>query len=117
MILTKESIYNIITQENDIISHIWDRCYPSKAENNAEFPFIVYTAKESSIKNNYEKHTFDIDVFSKSEFDTNDLTMKLKNILSSPFWTVKASYIDSIKEEYSNEENVFKSTLTISLII
>lgn len=117
MITTKESIYTTLSWDNTLNQLTDGRCYPSTAFEDAVFPYIVFKWENLSVNNNFEKHTFKVEILAKSEKEMNEITDRVKELLGVPFWSSKMSYIEWVEEDFNISESTFKATINLSVIV
>lgn len=114
--LIKENIYSLLKNDVYLDEKMSGLFYPTKTQSENEFPYILFKETWSIPENNFCKYNFDIELLTKSESELDEIWEYLKNLISKPFWDIKMIYLDSIKNEYSNEEDVYKKIFKIIII-
>lgn len=119
MINTVEKIYDKLKNNQDIVSHVWNRIYSSIAPVWVLLPVIIVSSIYSRIDlKNLRNEIFQISVWWKSQLDNENI----KNIIVKNFhWlkdtSFKSCYVQQIDESTDPETQTVGKHITLKLKI
>lgn len=111
-------IYNRLATEGNITAYIGTKIYPDITPQNVQYPFVVYTITNSlpvdykDGQSNLEEITLQIDVYTQSYDDTQDLANLIRNRLDRFVGTVEGVEVQTIKY-VSSDSQVFNAELSV----
>lgn len=111
-------IYNRLATEASITAYIGTKIYPDITPQNVQYPFVVYTITNSlpvdykDGQSNLEEITLQIDVYTQSYDDTQDLANLIRNRLDRFVGTVEGVEVQTIKY-VSSDSQVFNAELSV----
>ena len=111
-------IYNRLSTEGAILAYIGTKIYPDIVPQNVQYPFVVYTIVNSlpvdfkDGQSNLEEITLQIDVYTQSYDDTQDLSNLIRNRLDRFVGIVEDVEVQSIKY-MSATSQVFNAELSV----
>lgn len=110
MILGK-CIYNILSNDSDVSGVISTKIYPSLAVEDVAYPYISYNQEGHEFsdakdgKSQLDIISYDIEIYSETLSELNDLGIKVRNALDRYSGTVEGIEIQSVR--YTNESYVY----------
>jgi len=111
-------IYNRLSTNGAILAYVGTKIYPDIVPQNVQYPFVVYTIVNSlpvdfkDGQSNLEEITLQIDVYTQSYDDTQDLSNLIRNRLDRFVGTVEGVEVQSIKY-MSATSQVFNAELSV----
>lgn len=111
-------IYNRLATEGSITAYIGTKIYPDITPQNVQYPFVVYTITNSlpvdfkDGQSNLEEITLQIDVYTQSYDDTQDLANLIRNRLDRFTGIVEGVEVQTIKY-MSSDSQVFNAELSV----
>ena len=111
-------IYNRLSTEGAILAYVRTKIYPDIVPQNVQYPFVVYTIVNSlpvdfkDGQSNLEEITLQIDVYTQSYDDTQDLSNLIRNRLDRFVGIVEDVEVQSIKY-MSATSQVFNAELSV----
>ena len=111
-------IYNRLSTEGAILAYVGTKIYPDIVPQNVQYPFVVYTIVNSlpvdfkDGQSNLEEITLQIDVYTQSYDDTQDLSNLIRNRLDRFVGIVEDVEVQSIKY-MSATSQVFNAELSV----
>ena len=111
-------IYNRLSTEGAILTYVGTKIYPDIVPQNVQYPFVVYTIVNSlpvdfkDGQSNLEEITLQIDVYTQSYDDTQDLSNLIRNRLDRFVGIVEDVEVQSIKY-MSATSQVFNAELSV----
>ena len=111
-------IYNRLSTEGAILAYVGTKIYPDIVPQNVQYPFVVYTIVNSlpvdfkDGQSNLEEITLQIDVYTQSYDDTQDLSNLIRNRLDRFVGVVEDVEVQSIKY-MSATSQVFNAELSV----
>ena len=111
-------IYNRLSTDGDILAYVGTKIYPDIVPQNVQYPFVVYTIVNSlpvdfkDGQSNLEEITLQIDVYTQSYDDTQDLANLIRNRLDRFTGTVEGIDVQTIKY-VSSDSQVFNAELSV----
>lgn len=111
-------IYNRLSTEGAILAYVGTKIYPDIVPQNVQYPFVVYTIVNSlpvdfkDGQSNLEEITLQIDVYTQSYDDTQDLSNLIRNRLDRFVGIVEDIEVQSIKY-MSATSQVFNAELSV----
>lgn len=111
-------IYNRLCTDGAILAYIGTKIYPDIVPQNVQYPFVVYTIVNSlpvdfkDGQSNLEEITLQIDVYTQSYDDTQDLSNLIRNRLDRFVGIVEDVEVQSIKY-MSATSQVFNAELSV----
>lgn len=111
-------IYNRLSTEGAILAYVGTKIYPDIVPQNVQYPFVVYTIVNSlpvdfkDGQSNLEEITMQIDVYTQSYDDTQDLSNLIRNRLDRFVGIVEDVEVQSIKY-MSATSQVFNAELSV----
>ena len=111
-------IYNRLSTDGAILAYVGTKIYPDIVPQNVQYPFVVYTIVNSlpvdfkDGQSNLEEITLQIDVYTQSYDDTQDLSNLIRNRLDRFVGIVEGVEVQSIKY-MSATSQVFNAELSV----
>ena len=111
-------IYSRLSTDGSITAYIGTKIYPDITPQNVQYPFVVYTITNSlpvdykDGQSNLEEITLQIDVYTQSYDDTQDLSNLIRNRLDRFTGTVEGVEVQTIKY-VSSDSQVFNAELSV----
>ena len=111
-------IYSRLSTDGSITAYIGTKIYPDITPQNVQYPFVVYTITNSlpvdykDGQSNLEEITLQIDVYTQSYDDTQDLANLIRNRLDRFTGTVEGIDVQTIKY-MSSDSQVFNAELSV----
>jgi hypothetical protein len=111
-------IYNRLSTDGAILAYVGTKIYPDIVPQNVQYPFVVYTIVNSlpvdfkDGQSNLEEITLQIDVYTQSYDDTQDLSNLIRNRLDRFVGIVEDVEVQSIKY-MSATSQVFNAELSV----
>ena len=111
-------IYNRLSTDGSITAYIGTKIYPDITPQNVQYPFAVYTITNSlpvdykDGQSNLEEITLQIDVYTQSYDDTQDLANLIRNRLDRFTGTVEGVEVQTIKY-VSSDSQIFNAELSV----
>ena len=111
-------IYSRLSTDGSITAYIGTKIYPDITPQNVQYPFVVYTITNSlpvdykDGQSNLEEITLQIDVYTQSYDDTQDLANLIRNRLDRFTGTVESVEVQTIKY-VSSDSQVFNAELSV----
>lgn len=111
-------IYNRLSTEGAILAYVGTKIYPDIVPQNVQYPFVVYSIVNSlpvdfkDGQSNLEEITLQIDVYTQSYDDTQDLSNLIRNRLDRFVGIVEDVEVQSIKY-MSATSQVFNAELSV----
>ena len=111
-------IYSRLSTDGSITAYIGTKIYPDITPQNVQYPFVVYTITNSlpvdykDGQSNLEEITLQVDVYTQSYDDTQDLANLIRNRLDRFTGTVEGIDVQTIKY-MSSDSQVFNAELSV----
>lgn len=111
-------IYSRLSTDGSITAYVGTKIYPDITPQNVQYPFVVYTIVNSlpvdfkDGQSNLEEITLQIDVYTQSYDDTQDLSNLIRNRLDRFTGTVEGIDVQTIKY-MSSDSQVFNAELSV----
>jgi hypothetical protein len=111
-------IYSRLSTDGLITDYVGTKIYPDITPQNVQYPFVVYTIVNSlpvdfkDGQSNLEEITLQIDVYTQSYDDTQDLANLIRNRLDRFTGTVEGIDVQTIKY-MSSDSQVFNAELSV----
>ena len=111
-------IYSRLSTDGSITAYIGTKIYPDITPQNVKYPFVVYTITNSlpvdykDGQSNLEEITLQVDVYTQSYDDTQDLANLIRNRLDRFTGTVEGVEVQTIKY-VSSDSQVFNAELSV----
>jgi hypothetical protein len=111
-------IYSRLSTDGSITDYVGTKIYPDITPQNVQYPFVVYTIVNSlpvdfkDGQSNLEEITLQIDVYTQSYDDTQDLSNLIRNRLDRFTGTVEGIDVQTIKY-MSSDSQVFNAELSV----
>jgi hypothetical protein len=111
-------IYSRLSTDGSIMDYVGTKIYPDITPQNVQYPFVVYTIVNSlpvdfkDGQSNLEEITLQIDVYTQSYDDTQDLANLIRNRLDRFTGTVEGIDVQTIKY-MSSDSQVFNAELSV----
>ena len=111
-------IYSRLSTDGSITAYVGSKIYPDITPQNVQYPFVVYTIVNSlpvdfkDGQSNLEEITLQIDVYTQSYDDTQDLANLIRNRLDRFTGTVEGIDVQTIKY-MSSDSQVFNAELSV----
>jgi hypothetical protein len=111
-------IYSRLSTDGSITDYVGTKIYPDITPQNVQYPFVVYTIVNSlpvdfkDGQSNLEEITLQIDVYTQSYDDTQDLANLIRNRLDRFTGTVEGIDVQTIKY-MSSDSQVFNAELSV----
>ena len=111
-------IYSRLSTDGSITAYIGTKIYPDITPQNVQYPFVVYTIVNSlpvdfkDGQSNLEEITLQIDVYTQSYDDTQELANLIRNRLDRFTGTVEGIDVQTIKY-MSSDSQVFNAELSV----
>ena len=111
-------IYNRLSTDGAILAYVGTKIYPDIVPQNVQYSFVVYTIVNSlpvdfkDGQSNLEEITLQIDVYTQSYDDTQDLSNLIRNRLDRFVGIVEDVEVQSIKY-MSATSQVFNAELSV----
>lgn len=111
-------IYSRLSTDGSITAYVGTKIYPDITPQNVQYPFVVYTILNSlpvdfkDGQSNLEEITLQIDVYTQSYDDTQDLANLIRNRLDRFTGTVEGIDVQTIKY-MSSDSQVFNAELSV----
>ena len=111
-------IYSRLSTDGSITAYIGTKIYPDITPQNVQYPFVVYTITNSlpvdykDGQSNLEEITLQLDVYTQSYDDTQDLANLIRNRLDRFTGTVEGVEVQTIKY-VSSDSQVFNAELSV----
>ena len=111
-------IYSRLSTDGSITAYIGTKIYPDITPQNVQYPFVVYTITNSlpvdykDGQSNLEEITLQIDVYTQSYDDTQDLANLIRNRLDRFTGTAEGIDVQTIKY-MSSDSQVFNAELSV----
>ena len=111
-------IYGRLSTNGSITAYVGTKIYPDITPQNVQYPFVVYTITNSlpvdykDGQSNLEEITLQIDVYTQSYDDTQDLANLIRNRLDRFVGTVEGVEVQTIKY-VSSDSQVFNAELSV----
>jgi hypothetical protein len=117
-IMIGKLIYNRLVTDSTIVALVGDKIYPDITPQDVQYPFVVYTIINSlpvdfkDGQSNLEEINVQLDVYTKSYDDTQDLANKIRNRLDRFAGTVEGVEVQTIKY-MSSDSQVYNADLNV----
>ena len=111
-------IYSRLSTDGSITAYVGTKIYPDITPQNVQYPFVVYTIVNSlpvdfkDGQSNLEEITLQIDVYTQSYDDTQDLVNLIRNRLDRFTGTAEGIDVQTIKY-MSSDSQVFNAELSV----
>jgi len=111
-------IYSRLSTDGSITAYVGTKIYPDITPQNVQYPFVVYTIVNSlpvdfkDGQSNLEEITLQIDVYTQSYDDTQDLANLIRNRLDRFTGTVEGIDVQTIKY-MSSDSQVYNAELSV----
>ena len=111
-------IYSRLSTDGSITAYVGTKIYPDITPQNVQYPFVVYTIVNSlpvdfkDGQSNLEEITLQIDVYTQSYDDTQDLVNLIRNRLDRFTGIVEGIDVQTIKY-MSSDSQVFNAELSV----
>ena len=111
-------IYSRLSTDGSITAYVGTKIYPDITPQNVQYPFVVYTIVNSlpvdykDGQSNLEEITLQVDVYTQSYDDTQDLANLIRNRLDRFTGTVEGIDVQTIKY-MSSDSQVFNAELSV----
>ena len=111
-------IYSRLSTDGSITAYIGTKIYPDITPQNVQYPFVVYTITNSlpvdykDGQSNLEEITLQVDVYTQSYDDTQDLANLIRNRLDRFTGTAEGIDVQTIKY-MSSDSQVFNAELSV----
>ena len=111
-------IYSRLSTDGSITAYVGTKIYPDITPQNVQYPFVVYTITNSlpvdykDGQSNLEEITLQIDVYTQSYDDTQDLANLIRNRLDRFTGTVEGVEVQTIKY-VSSDSQIFNAELSV----
>jgi hypothetical protein len=111
-------IYSRLSTDGSITDYVGTKIYPDITPQNVQYPFVVYTIVNSlpvdfkDGQSNLEEITLQIDVYTQSYDDTQDLANLIRNRLDRFTGTAEGIDVQTIKY-MSSDSQVFNAELSV----
>ena len=111
-------IYSRLSTDGLITAYVGTKIYPDITPQNVQYPFVVYTIVNSlpvdfkDGQSNLEEITLQIDVYTQSYDDTQDLANLIRNRLDRFTGTAEGIDVQTIKY-MSSDSQVFNAELSV----
>ena len=111
-------IYSRLSTDGYITAYIGTKIYPDITPQNVQYPFVVYTITNSlpvdykDGQSNLEEITLQVDVYTQSYDETQDLANLIRNRLDRFTGTVEGVEVQTIKY-VSSDSQVFNAELSV----
>jgi hypothetical protein len=111
-------IYSRLSTDGLITDYVGTKIYPDITPQNVQYPFVVYTIVNSlpvdfkDGQSNLEEITLQIDVYTQSYDDTQDLANLIRNRLDRFTGIVEGIDVQTIKY-MSSDSQVFNAELSV----
>ena len=111
-------IYSRLSTDGSITAYVGTKIYPDITPQNVQYPFVVYTIVNSlpvdfkDGQSNLEEITLQIDVYTQSYDDTQDLANLIRNRLDRFTGIVEGVEVQTIKY-MSSDSQVFNAELSV----
>ena len=111
-------IYSRLSTDGSITAYIGTKIYPDITPQNVQYPFVVYTITNSlpvdykDGQSNLEEITLQVDVYTQSYDDTQDLANLIRNRLDRFTGTVEGIDVQTIKY-MSSDSQVYNAELSV----
>ena len=111
-------IYSRLSTDGSITAYIGTKIYPDITPQNVQYPFVVYTITNSlpvdykDGQSNLEEITLQVDVYTQSYDDTQDLANLIRNRLDRFTGTLEGVEVQTIKY-VSSDSQVFNAELSV----
>jgi hypothetical protein len=111
-------IYSRLSTDGSITDYVGTKIYPDITPQNVQYPFVVYTIVNSlpvdfkDGQSNLEEITLQIDVYTQSYDDTQDLANLIRNRLDRFTGTVEGIDVQTIKY-MSSDSQLFNAELSV----
>ena len=111
-------IYSRLSTDGSITAYVGTKIYPDITPQNVQYPFVVYTITNSlpvdyqDGQSNLEEITLQLDVYTQSYDDTQDLANLIRNRLDRFTGTLEGVEVQTIKY-VSSDSQVFNAELSV----
>ena len=111
-------IYSRLSTDGSITAYIGTKIYPDITPQNVQYPFVVYTITNSlpvdykDGQSNLEEITLQLDVYTQSYDDTQDLANLIRTRLDRFTGTLESVEVQTIKY-VSSDSQVFNAELSV----
>lgn len=111
-------IYNRLSSDGSITAFVGTKIYPDITPQNVQYPFVVYTIVNSlpvdykDGQSNLEEITLQIDVYTQSYDDTQQLSNLIRNRLDRFVGTLENVEVQTIKY-MSSDSQVYNAELSV----
>ena len=111
-------IYSRLSTDGSITAYVGTKIYPDITPQNVQYPFVVYTIVNSlpvdfkDGQSNLEEITLQIDVYTQSYDDTQELANLIRNRLDRFTGIVEGIDVQTIKY-MSSDSQVFNAELSV----
>lgn len=111
-------IYNRLSSDGSITAYVGTKIYPDITPQNVQYPFVVYTIVNSlpvdykDGQSNLEEITLQIDVYTQSYDDTQQLSNLIRNRLDRFVGTLENVEVQTIKY-MSSDSQVYNAELSV----
>lgn len=101
-------IYSLLSNDAAVGALVSTRIYPSLAIENVVYPYIVYEQTGNEPTNDkdgpstLDTLTYDIEIYTKSLNESNDLGVKVRKVLDRHAGTTNSKVIQSVKYNTEN---------------
>lgn len=111
-------IYSRLSTDGSITAYVGTKIYPDITPQNVQYPFVVYIITNSlpvdykDGQSNLEEITLQLDVYTQSYDDTQDLANLIRNRLDRFTGTLEGVEVQTIKY-VSSDSQVFNAELSV----
>ena len=111
-------IYSRLSTDGDILAYVGTKIYPDIVPQNVQYPFVVYTIVNSlpvdfkDGQSNLEEITLQVDVYTQSYDDTQQLSNLIRNRLDRFVGTLENIEVQTIKY-MSSDSQVYNAELSV----
>ena len=111
-------IYSRLSSDGSITAYVGTKIYPDITPQNVQYPFVVYTIVNSlpvdykDGQSNLEEITLQIDVYTQSYDDTQQLSNLIRNRLDRFVGTLENVEVQTIKY-MSSDSQVYNAELSV----
>ena len=111
-------IYNKLTTDANITAYIGTKVYPDITPQDVQYPFVVYTITNSlpvdykDGQSNLEEINIQIDVYTQSYDDTQEISNLIRNRLDRFVGTAEGVEVQTIKY-ISSDSQVYNAELSV----
>ena len=111
-------IYSRLSSDGSITAYVGTKIYPDITPQNVQYPFVVYTIVNSlpvdykDGQSNLEEITLQVDVYTQSYDDTQQLSNLIRNRLDRFVGTLENIEVQTIKY-MSSDSQVYNAELSV----